>query len=729
VEPTSDESTIKKQYRKLALLLHPDKNQAKGAEAAFKLIGEAFGVLSDRNKRYLHDTKRGGESSRNAQMPSQATGTTSNSAYQAQYQAAAQATTSAAAAAQTAQPSSLTFWTTCPQCRMQYQYLRTYLNQTLLCQKCLKPFLANDINAPGANGAATFTWNNGPFPAGPVPPAPRRAAAFNFQAWSQNGVAPGSVPANGHARAYGSAHTAGSGNFPPAGAGVSPAAAAAAAANLVQEAFQRAQRERVAAEKAEMKRKVKEQDKLARQREKEAIRKAREQAKIQEDLQRMRKKREEAIEKEARKKAAMKSGTKKGLKKRKRDGEDDEEDEEEDLERSGYGSQADLMRKSSLHRRSVADGGPSDDDDTEGFVAAKKARTTANGGDVGHDSRTEKGKSVLYDDDMEIWDHSGAFGSNAAPNKGMDPLSFSSLAETFRLHLKKKFVIPGNRQYAQMPGTNPSNPSPVTNNNSVQHVGGSPVSNGRGDQKKAEANGAGEGEAEEEQIVVPDPDFHDFDADRTEVHVKKNQVWAVYDETDGMPRFYCQINKVTRAPSFSVDGVWLEPIHPEKDTFTWLKDRDLSIGTGEFRLGDECDFDSINLFSHLMAIKKTKSGYEVYPKKLEVWAVYRDYDKETSKDAEGKPKLRYDFVLVVSEFLPFTGQGRVVGLQKLSGYKTLWTPHGEPYSLTVKYDLHRFSHRVPALSVSETDLKGVPAGCLELDPASTPADTINPGTI
>lgn len=41
VEPTADDSSVRKQYRRLALLLHPGKNQFAGAEAAFKLIGEA----------------------------------------------------------------------------------------------------------------------------------------------------------------------------------------------------------------------------------------------------------------------------------------------------------------------------------------------------------------------------------------------------------------------------------------------------------------------------------------------------------------------------------------------------------------------------------------------------------------------------------------------------------------------------------------------------------------
>ncbi|MCV0372972.1 MAG: molecular chaperone DnaJ [Nitrosarchaeum sp.] len=55
VSKTSSTDEIKKQYRKLALKFHPDRNQSSDAGEHFKEISEAYGVLSDPEKRRVYD--------------------------------------------------------------------------------------------------------------------------------------------------------------------------------------------------------------------------------------------------------------------------------------------------------------------------------------------------------------------------------------------------------------------------------------------------------------------------------------------------------------------------------------------------------------------------------------------------------------------------------------------------------------------------------------------------
>ena len=55
VSKTSSADEIKKQYRKLALKFHPDRNKSSEAAEHFKEISEAYAVLSDPEKKQLYD--------------------------------------------------------------------------------------------------------------------------------------------------------------------------------------------------------------------------------------------------------------------------------------------------------------------------------------------------------------------------------------------------------------------------------------------------------------------------------------------------------------------------------------------------------------------------------------------------------------------------------------------------------------------------------------------------
>ncbi|KAL2348868.1 hypothetical protein Fmac_002868 [Flemingia macrophylla] len=60
-----------------------------------------------------------------------------------------------------------------------------------------------------------------------------------------------------------------------------------------------------------------------------------------------------------------------------------------------------------------------------------------------------------------------------------------------------------------------------------------------------------------ENMAAVDSDFYDFDKNRVERSFKKGQVWAVYDDDDGMARHYVLMDEFVSVSPFEVRISWL----------------------------------------------------------------------------------------------------------------------------------------------------------------------------
>ncbi|KAJ4893017.1 DNAJ heat shock N-terminal domain-containing protein [Raphanus sativus] len=229
------------------------------------------------------------------------------------------------------------------------------------------------------------------------------------------------------------------------------------------------------------------------------------------------------------------------------------------------------------------------------------------------------------------------------------------------------------------------------------------------DDWEEEDSGLG-GEAAEEPNVIncEDPEFSDFDKLREKSCFDVGQVWALYDEGEGMPRFYAVIREVAN-PKFSVKYVWLEP--GEED-----ETRGLPVSVGSYVLGDEGKTSSCDLFSHLVQIKTRRNArnFKVFPGRGETWALFKNWDV-------GSPR-EYEFVEILSDH----GEGATVSvgfLSKVEGFKYVYSPMPEEEADIFEippHELFRFSHRVPSFRLKGTEGRGVLEGWYELDPAALP---------
>ncbi|CAJ1975063.1 unnamed protein product [Sphenostylis stenocarpa] len=225
---------------------------------------------------------------------------------------------------------------------------------------------------------------------------------------------------------------------------------------------------------------------------------------------------------------------------------------------------------------------------------------------------------------------------------------------------------------------------------------------------------------------VPDPDFHDFDGDRIENAFGENQVWAAYDNDDGMPRFYCLIHDVISKNPFNMRISWLNTkSNDELAPIKWINSGFLKT-SGDFRIGKRVSYGTLNSFSHRVKWTKGLRGVvHIYPKKGDVWALYRNWSLDWNEFTKDEVIQKYDMVEVLEDFSEEQGVN-VAPLVKVAGFKTVFRQNVDPRKIRniSKVQMFRFSHQVPSYLLTGEEGPNAPKGCLELDPAATPMELL-----
>ncbi|KAH1083188.1 hypothetical protein J1N35_022949 [Gossypium stocksii] len=230
--------------------------------------------------------------------------------------------------------------------------------------------------------------------------------------------------------------------------------------------------------------------------------------------------------------------------------------------------------------------------------------------------------------------------------------------------------------------------------------------------KVSAANSGSESGAENpspEVIEYPDPQFSDFESQRAESGFAVNQVWAVYDPLDGMPRFYARIKKrlIQMRKMSKIGLIWV---------CLFLV---VITALGSHRRVDR------PMFSHRIDPIKKFSKYFVYPKKGETWALFKDWDFKWASNPENRKRsYEYDIVEVVTDFDDVIGV-KVAYLGKVKGFISIFRQTAR-YGVISFYvssrELYRFSHQVPSFRMSGNEREDVPVGSIELDPAALPTN-------
>ncbi|XP_051134412.1 uncharacterized protein LOC127253728 [Andrographis paniculata] len=225
-------------------------------------------------------------------------------------------------------------------------------------------------------------------------------------------------------------------------------------------------------------------------------------------------------------------------------------------------------------------------------------------------------------------------------------------------------------------------------------------------------------------MIVPNSDFHDFDKDRAEECFYPKQIWALYDEEDGMPRLYCLIRSIISVKPFKIYISYLSArTDTEFGSVNWL-DSGFTKSCGNFRVFHSETIEQVNIFSHVLSRERAGRGgcVRIYPRGGDIWAMYEKWSPDWNRSTPSEVRHQYEMVEVLDEYSEENGGVHVAPLVQVEGFKMVYqrNRNKDVIRWIPRREMVRFSHQVPSCSLKPGNTMNLPEGCWFLDPAATP---------
>ncbi|KAL6838226.1 hypothetical protein ACP4OV_031958 [Aristida adscensionis] len=715
VEAEVNEDIIKKQYRKLAFSLHPDKNSFAGAEAAFKLVAEAQSVLCDEAKRSHYDMKR---KNGHRNWSKQTKGPDANK--------------------WNVSGSGQTFWTFCSHCMMRYQYYSHIMNTMVRCQNCKKTFVAyrlKDQPMPTSssvpNGSQFPNQQHG-IPSGHGHPVKPPSSGRDTNVRPNVSQVPGTMFTN---------HQHGIPNRD--GHPVKPSSAG---------------KDKV----AEPKMNVAKHDGCRRGYSRPGSGDQANQSRIFESTLNQTKSSVPTGDGYMHGKSVLGHTDLKIVNKQKSVGKGASAVPDVNLPGSAKLSSAggELNREP---RTNVAEGSEyiKGYSSSGGETKANFSDITKGGVEVPLANKNACGRSMADAADLDFVEGTNmtredaptvqsAAGPSGLPREDASTVPSSAGSSGIRRSGRRKQDSDDNASLnpdskkRQRKNDLPSNGNMSCDKICDDNVNGARMQSDRShvsskvdiqeenttnifdhDNMNAEATDTVpvKQPSYSECLSLPDPDIFDFEKFRDINLFKVGQIWALYDNLDSMPRFYAQITQLD-ASNFKVHLTWLEYDATNEEEKKWLNE-ELPVACGNFCLRKLRDIsEDRHMFSHIVAWTrgKKRNSFVIYPNKGEVWALYKGWSTQWSSDADNHRSYEYEVVEVLSDMSVNDGT-TVIPLVRVKGFVSLFaTAKDKPSFVIPSSELLRFSHRISSYRTTGNEKVGVPGGFLELDNACLPAD-------